>query len=208
MKTLLSALAYAGFLFAVGLPAPPASAHATECDWVAGHPTDPQRQVPGLSTQVINWRGAIYACERDLAADPDNPHLMYLLGHALYYDHEWRDWPRSVALISAAAETGYAQAHFALGNFYASGELGELMPQDFCKSAHHHLQAARWGRYASLISYSRFAVKGKFEACDEKVDWDEVADFLTLARGAAQYDWYDGLLITDLEELLAEKRGG
>lgn len=180
-------------------------AHVTECDWVGGHSTDPQRQAPGLPTGLINWRGAVYACERDLAADPDNAHLMYMLGHLLYYDHAWRDWERSLALITAAAEREYPQAHFALGNFYSNGDLGELLPQDHCKGAHHHLIAARWGRYASLISYSRFALKGKYDQCDEKVDWQEVGEFLLLARGSSQYDWYDGLLIDDLEELLAAR---
>lgn len=182
------------------------SAHVTECDWVSGHPTDPGRQAPGLSTSQINWRGAVYACERDLAADPNNAHLQYLMGHLLYYKHDWQDWPRSLELIRSAANQGYAQAHFALGNFYAGGELGALLPQDYCKSAEHHLFAARWGRYASLISYSRFAVKGMFDNCTAQVDWQEVEGFLTLARGAAQHDWYDGLFVTDLEELLAVKR--
>lgn len=184
----------------------PASAHITECDWVGGHSTDPQRQAPGLPTGQINWKGAVFACERDLAADPTNAHLMYLLGHLLYYDHKWRDWPRSLKLLQDSAAKGYPQAHFALGNFYSNGDLGALLPKDMCKGAQHHLIAARWGRYASLVSYSRFAVKGFYDGCAEKVDWDEVARFLDLARGAAQYDFYGGLLIDDLEELLAVKR--
>jgi TPR repeat protein len=183
----------------------PVAAHVTECDWVGGHPTEPERQSPGMPTGQINWKGAIFACERDLKADPDNPHLMYQLGHLLYYDHKWRDWPRSLQLLRAAAEKNYAQAHFALGNFYSTGELGELLPQDMCKGAQHHLAAARWGRYASLVAYSRFAIKGKYDGCAEKVNWTEVAEFLDLARGAAQYDWYDGMLIDDLEEALAAK---
>ena len=182
-----------------------AFAHATECDWVGGHSTEPERQAPGRPTGMINWRGAIFACERDLAADPENPHLMYQLGHLLYYDHQWRDWPRSIKLLTAAADKGYAQDHFALGNFYSNGELGDLLPKDHCKGAHHHLIAARWGRYASLVSYSRFALKGYYDTCTEKVDWSEVGEFLVLARGAAQYDWYDGLLIDDLEEQLTAK---
>ena len=183
----------------------PSFANVTECDWVGGHATEPERQAPGVPTGMINFKGAIFACERDLAADPENPHLMYLLGHLLYYDHKWRDLPRSLKLVTAAADKGYAQAHFALGNFYSTGELGALLPKDHCKGAHHHLIAARWGRYASLISYSRFALKGYYGACAEKVDWKEVGEFLDLARGAAQYDWYDGLLIDDLEEMLAKK---
>jgi len=186
-------------------PPVPAYAHATECDWVGGHSTEPERQAPGRPVGLINWRGAIFACERDLAADPDNPHLMYLLGHLLYYQHKWRDVPRSLQLIRAAADKGYAQAHFALGNFYSTGEVGELMPKDHCMGARHHLIAARWGRYASLVAYSRFAVKGYYDACPEKVDRKEVGEFLELARGAGQYDWYDGLLIDDLEELLAKR---
>jgi hypothetical protein len=180
-------------------------AHVTECDWVAGHPTEPERQAPGMRSGVVNWKGAIFACERDLKQDPDNPHLMYTLGHALYYDHPWQDRKRSVELIKAAAAQGYVQAHFALGLFYSNGALGDLLPQDYCLGARHHLKAARWGRYASLVSYSRWALKGRYDDCEEKVDWNEVADFLDLARGAFQYDWYDGLLIDDLEELLAER---
>lgn len=182
-----------------------ALAHVTECDWVAGHTTMPERQAPGVPPSMIRWKGAIFACERDLKADPTNPRLMYLLGHALYFDHPWRDWKRSIELIGAAAQKGYAQAHFAMGMFYSNGELGDLLPQNYCEGAKHHLTAARWGRYASLISYSRFALKGYYDSCKEPVDWQEVTEFLLLARGSAQYDWYDGLLIDDLEELLAKR---
>lgn len=181
------------------------SAHVTECDWVAGHTTEPERQAPGNFPRGEKWRGAIYACERDLAADPENAHLQYTLGHALYYDHPWQDRKRSIDLIKAAAQQGYPQADFALGLFYMNGELGEILPQDSCKSAEHHLKAARWGRYASLVSYSRNAIKGFYDECVPPVDWNEVREFLVLARGAFQYDWYDGLLIDDLEEQLELK---
>jgi TPR repeat protein len=185
--------------------ASPAFAHITECDWVAGHTTMPERQTPGVPPKLIRWKGAIFACERDLAADPQNAHLMYTLGHALYFDHPWQDRKRSIELIRAAANQGHSQAHFVLGLFYSSGELGEVLPQNWCEGAKHHLIAARWGRYASLISYSRWALKGRYEQCKEPVDWNEVAGFLDLAKGSAQYDWYDGLLIEDLEEQLAKK---
>ncbi len=182
-----------------------AQAHVTECDWVAGHTTMPERQAPGVPPNAIRWKGAIFACERDLAADPTNIHLMYTLGHALYYNHPWQDRKRSIELIRAAADKGHSQSHFVLGLFYSSGELGEILPQNWCEGAKHHLIAARWGRYASLISYSRWALKGRYDNCKEPVEWQEVAGFLDLARGAAQYDWYDGLLIDDLEEQLATR---
>lgn len=185
--------------------ASPSYAHVTECDWVAGHTTMPERQAPGVSPKLVRWKGAIFACERDLAADPTNVHLMYTLGHALYYDHPWKDHKRSIELIRAAAAKGHSQANFVLGLFYSSGELGAVLPQDYCEGAKYHLAAARWGRYASLISYSRFALKGKYDKCTERVDWKEVAGFLDLAKGSAQYDWYDGLLIEDLEEQLAAR---
>lgn len=202
MKNYWRALAAACVL---GGFAPATLAHVTECDWVAGHTTMPERQAPGVPPGMIRWKGAIFACERDLAADPDNPHLMYTLGHALYYDHPWQDRKRSIELLRAAASKGHSQAHFALGLFYSNGELGDILPQDYCEGAKHHLIAARWGRYASLISYSRFALKGRYDKCTEQVDWKEVAGFLDLARGSAQYDWYDGLLIDDLEEQLANR---
>lgn len=182
-----------------------ASAHVTECDWVAGHTTEPERQAPGIPPRQINYKGASFACERDLKADPENIHLMYQLGHMLWFQSPVQDRARSLELIRTAADRGYAQAQFAMGMAYSDGIFGDLLPVNFCESAKYHLKAARWGRYASLISYSRFAIKGKFDACEEKVDWNEVAGFLDLARGAHQYDWYGGLLIDDLEELLAKR---
>jgi TPR repeat protein len=184
----------------------PVEAHVTECDWVAGHTTMPERQAPGVSPSQIKWKGAIRACERDLAADPKNAHLMYTLGHALYYAHPWQDRKRSIELIKGAAAQGHSQAHFVLGLFYTNGELGEILPQNYCEGAKHHLIAARWGRYASLISYSRNALKGYYDSCDEKVNWNEVTEFLDLARGSSQYDWYDGLLIDDLQEKLSQRQ--
>jgi TPR repeat protein len=179
-------------------------AHTTECDWVAGHTTEPERQAPGVPPRQINYKGAAFACERDLKADPNNIHLMYELGHLLWFQSPYQDKARSLELIKTAADRGYAQAQFVMGLAYSSDMFGDLLPVDFCESAKYHLKAARWGRYASLISYSRFALKGKFDSCKEKVDWNEVAGFLDLARGAYQYDWYDGLLIDDLEELQAK----
>lgn len=101
----------------------------TECDRLAGSPTDPNRVGEGVGLYGIDPAAAIAACEKTLAADPNNPRLLFDLGRA----HEASG---SVGSSSAdemalagksyksAADQNYPAAEVALAAFYWRGSDG------------------------------------------------------------------------------------
>src|SRR5262245_15882556 len=54
----------------------------TECDRLAGSPTDPSRVEAGIGLFGIEPAEAIASCEKALSNDADNPRLLFNLGRA------------------------------------------------------------------------------------------------------------------------------
>jgi hypothetical protein len=69
-------------LFGLLMAGAASASEPTECDRLAGSPTDPNRVGAGIGLYGIEPAEAITACERALAADPHNPRLLYNLGRA------------------------------------------------------------------------------------------------------------------------------
>ena len=62
-----------------GLPAVATAQAITACDWEVGHPSDPDRFGPGVSSSRVDTEHDMAACLGDLKTDPDNPTLQYQL---------------------------------------------------------------------------------------------------------------------------------
>ncbi|WP_284310244.1 tetratricopeptide repeat protein [Labrys miyagiensis] len=100
---------------------------STECDRLAGSYTDPDGVGAGIGLYGIEPDEAIAACEAALAADPNNPRLLFNLGRA----HEARggvgsrsvdEMARAGRSYKSAADLNYAAAQVALATFYWRGE--------------------------------------------------------------------------------------
>src|SRR5262245_4846415 len=100
----------------------------TECDRLAGSPTDPRRVGAGIGLYGIEPAQAIAACEAALTADPNNPRFLFNLGRA----HEARvrveQQSDAMALAGrsykAAADKGYPAAQVTVARFYWRGDAG------------------------------------------------------------------------------------
>jgi len=123
----------AGFL--IGLALLPAAGQAQNtaihaCDLAAANPLDPNRPagVPGLDFNKIDITAAMPACEAALAAQPENPRLLYQVGRVF---SAGKDYAQAAGYFKKAAASSYAIARFDLAGFYLSG-LGEL-PRDYAQ---------------------------------------------------------------------------
>jgi len=100
----------------------------TECDRLAGSPTDPNRLGAGMGLYGIEPAEAITACERALAADPHNPRLLFNLGRAHaargFVDKQPDQKARAAQSFKAAADQGYPAAQVELALFYWHGSRG------------------------------------------------------------------------------------
>jgi TPR repeat protein len=119
-------------LFGLLMAGTASAGEPTECDRLAGSPTDPNRAGAGVGLYGIEPIEAIAACEKALAADPHNPRLLFNLGRA--YDAGSLDGKPSQQKvqagrsIKAAADQGYAAAQIELAAYYWYGLGG--MHQD------------------------------------------------------------------------------
>ena len=100
-----------------GLPAVAAAKAITACDWEAGHPSDPDRVGPGVSSSKVDTERAMAACRGDLETDPDSPRLQYHLARAIVYHADRRGTSYEGGMIYKAqsAAAGHTQAMFIYG---------------------------------------------------------------------------------------------
>ncbi|MDO8881800.1 caspase family protein [Pseudotabrizicola sp.] len=111
----------------------------TQCDLMAGHPSDPERVHVGVDYALLRPGPAIAACRADLVADPHNPRLMSLLARALTKNGELQE---ALALDEAAVKLGYLGAYHNLGNHY---RRGEIVKRDLVKALELFTYAAERG---------------------------------------------------------------
>lgn len=178
------------------LPLPGASAPSTvtECDRLAGHPSDPDKVTEGRESEQIDAKAAILACERDVAAEPGNARVRYELGRVLFYDKQTE---KALSHLKAAADAGYRQAQFVYGFVFADGRNG--LKKDMCTTARYWKGAAEKGHYASEVSLSRGSLKGFFSGCETAVSREDARRYLDSAATKAK-TYYERLLIEDLKE--------
>jgi TPR repeat protein len=110
-------------------------AGVTRCDALAAHPDDPDRTGPGVYWEDM-IEDSIAACREALAQHPDDARLLYQLSRAVEH---FGDWDEAVALLGRAAELGYAQAQWSLGD--AQYRVGSPIRSDE--------DAVRWFRRAA-----------------------------------------------------------
>jgi TPR repeat protein len=189
-------------LVAAVLAAAPAMAQQpTRCDQLAGHVEDPDKVGPGVA-DVADNKAAIAACEKDLAADPNNRRLKYQLARVLFYDGQTA---KAVELLEAAANAGSSQAQFVLG--YITDEGLQGVRKDFCKVEVLWLKSARQGRFAALVSYPHHVLNGLFPGCTVQASDDEMTAFLAKARKDARaFGYYAEVLAMQLAKDFAAYR--
>ncbi len=82
-----------------------------ECDTLAAHPFDPDRQAPGLPMQKVDAPLAEAACRRAVAASPRVMRFHYQLGRALALQNRRAD---AIPIFRQAASGGYRMANIGL----------------------------------------------------------------------------------------------
>ena len=177
------------------------AADVTECDRLASHPEDPDRVTPAVETKDLKFEPAIKACEADLAKDPGNARLHYLLGRLLFYNNQNE---RAVQEVRQSADKGYRQAQFVFGAFINNKR--PFAPTDICLVEQYWLKSANAGRQAARLSYVRHVVKGKFAGCKIQATKAQMQGLLDTALKDSP-GYYERLLIEDLTEQLQAYKG-
>lgn len=112
---------------------------ANQCDEEAADPVDPNKLSPGVSAGVMDIRRALRACAFALAADPENPRLLFQFARSLDQArrHEWAN-----AFYEQAIAKGYGAA---MVNRGFNARLGRGSERDLDLSAALYRQAALIG---------------------------------------------------------------
>ncbi len=180
----------------IGVYSPDAySTEVTDCDRLAGHPSDPNAVTDGVSRGEMDMPAAIAACERAVAADAENPRLNYQLARAYGYSgrHD-----KAAPYRERALRAGYPQSLFVMGYILVTGWGGN--PPDPCYGGALIRRSAQAGRYAGLIGFPYYTVKGVFDGCSNLgTDAAELEAMLEAAE-ASGADYYQGLLIDLLRD--------
>jgi len=171
------------------------SSEVTECDRLAAHPSDPNAVTDGVSRTGMDIPAAIEVCRKAVAADPENPRLNYQLARAYGYSgmHEEAESYREAAL-----RAGYPQSLFVMGYILVTGWSGTEI--DPCYGGELIRRSAAAGRYAGLVGFPYYAVKGTFTGCDDlEVSAAQLEAMLDAATERGP-DYYQGLLIDLLRD--------
>jgi TPR repeat protein len=185
----------AGLLVIPGL----AAAGITECDRLAGHPSDPDKVVPGVSSeQVRGWNdAAIWACREAVKTEPGNWRVRYQLGRTLFYDGQKAEALEHLAVAAAAR---HRQAQFVLGLMYTDG-VENVRSADPCKALELWSDAAGRDHFAARVALGRDYVRGTYASCEPQPDRAQVDSWLRSARSETR-DYYQQLLIDWTREVL------
>jgi TPR repeat protein len=149
--------------------APSPESPVEACDRLAASPLDPDRPggVTGLKIPDLDPALAVPACRAALAAEPNNPRIMFELARAVAKDGGAAE---ALALDRKAAAAGHAGAMNILGFLY---ENGKGVPRDKAEAIRWFRKSAEAG---SALSMHRLGVayeRGEFVARDpvEALRW-------------------------------------
>jgi tetratricopeptide (TPR) repeat protein len=173
------------------------SQQPTECDRLAAHPDDPDRVAEGRARKDIDLPKAIAACEAAVAAEPKNPRLNYQLARVYGYAGQGE---KALPYRKAATDADYPQALFVVGYITLLGM--NKQPQDTCAAAELIRRSAHQGRLAGQLGFVHYVVTGRFDACPVKKDVAEMQGFLAAAKQRIGGDYYQSLLVEQLERQL------
>jgi hypothetical protein len=193
MKTLTLAMLIAGLMTGPTI----AAEDVTECDRQASHPSDPEKILPGLNDDEMNFAAAQVACEAAVQKDPNNKRLRYQLGRAYFYD---KKFAQGLPHVKWAADQGYQQAQFVYGYIVDNGFAG--VTKEPCLVEDYWVKSARQGRMAARISYPHHVVRGLFKGCTQQANNDEMQGFLDAAVKQAD-GYYEKLMVSMLQEEFA-----
>ena len=167
------------------------SQDVTECDRLASHGRDPGHVAAAVSSGGMDKPAAIAACQRAVAADPNNPRLNYQLGRA--YGCSGRG-EEAMPYRLKALEADYPQSLFVIGYLYS---IGRTIEPDICKTYELWKRAARYRRLAALVALPRQGLRGDFESCGPAISPGDLRAYLNEAK-AQSNDYYVGMLVDDL----------
>jgi hypothetical protein len=179
------------------------SQQPTECDRLASHPDDPNRVAEGRERQAIDLPKAIAACEAAVRAEPGNPRLNYQLARVYGYSGQGE---KALPYRKAATEGDYPQALFVVGYITLLGM--NKQPQDTCAGAELIRRSAHQGRLAGQLGFVHYVVTGRFDACPVKKDVAELRGFLEAAKTQVGGEYYQSLLVEQLERQLQARSAG
>jgi hypothetical protein len=171
----------------------------TECDTLAAHPDDPDRNTTGVKQADVDLPKAIAACQAAVAADPKNPRVNYQLARVLGYSGRGAE---AAANRQAAVAADYPQALFVVG--YISLLGWNQHPKDVCCGAELIRRSAQQGRLAGQLGFPTYVLQGWFKDCPVKQDRDEMLKFVAAARKQIAGDYYKELLADNLERDLSK----
>jgi TPR repeat protein len=195
VKTLSAALALVALL-----AAPVSATEPTACDRIAGHPQDPDGVGTGAVDDKWDHAEAVALCRADLAREPDNPRLQFILARVHFRAGEMAE---SIPLFEAAAAQNYRHALFVYGWLFTTGE--KIAP-DWCRAADLWHRAAQRDHMNGQIAFAHYGLNGKFAGCTTNVDAQEVLGFLTKAKAVKlQLSFHRNLLVENLERMARER---
>lgn len=169
----------------------------TACDREVGHPSDPERVGPGVSSSQVDTERAMAACRADLRADPDNPRLQYQLARAIVYhaDRHGTSYEEGMVYLAQSAKGGHVQAMFVYG-------LMLSREARVCEAAPWTRRAAEGGLKAARLAYVDSAVGGQWADCDVTFNKDVMSDFLDAAADQVS-GYYEKMLLGALRREVA-----
>jgi hypothetical protein len=128
---------------------------ATECDRLATDPADRQKITAGASNADLFSAAAIEACAAAVAADGDNPRLLYQYGRVLVLHNKGKE---GVVHLTKAARSGYLSAQLVLASGYGSGAHFKADPK---KSWFWYEKAAAQGSNYGQATVGTLMIEGK-----------------------------------------------
>ena len=169
----------------------------TACDREVGHPSDPDRVGPGVSSSQVDTERAIAACRADLLADPDNPRLQYQLARAIVYhaDRHGTSYEEGMVYLAQSANAGHVQAMFVYG-------LMLSREARVCEAAPWKHRAADRGLKAARLAYVDSAVGGQWTECGVTLDKHVLSGFLDAAADQVS-GYYEEMLLGALRREVA-----
>jgi TPR repeat protein len=169
----------------------------TACDREVGHPSDPERVGPGVSSSQVDTERAMAACTADLRADPDNPRLQYQLARAIVYhaDRHGTSYEEGMVYLAQSADAGHVQAMFVYGLMLSREARA-------CEAAPWTRRAAEGGLKAARLAYVDSAVGGQWADCDVTFNKDVMSDFLDAAADQVS-GYYEKMLLGALRREVA-----
>ena len=180
-----------------GLSAVAAAQAITACDWEVGHPSDPDRVGPGVSSSKVDTERATVACRSNLETDPDNPWLQYQLARAIVYhaDRHGTSYEEGMVYLAQSAATGHTQVMFVYGPMLSRESRA-------CEAAPWMRRVAEAGLKSARLAYVDNAVGGRWSDCGVVLDADLMAGFLDAAADQVS-GYYENMLLGALRRELA-----